>query len=220
MQVKENSGILFLFTIIMFFNKIILNAITVYDIINVMNKFLCTLLFFSVVTGVRAETNPFFNGYENQVAFNFGYGVNSGFLLPPPSQFVPFIMLQAQYSQPTTFFKLPARQSLNIFQTLGSGEKYGWQWDKFTIPIAMLSEDVALFYGRNWYTFMGLGVGMQAQQNKRIGSKLIFGFKLGAAYRLSECTSVELFMQHMSNGNTAPENNSYAFYGLGMTFNF
>ena len=84
----------------------------------------------------------------------------------------------------------------------------------------MLSEDVALFYGKNWYSYMGLGVGMQAQQNERIGSKLLFGFKLAAAYRLSECTAVELFMQHYSNGNTAPENNSYAFYGLGLAYSF
>ena len=67
---------------------------------------------------------------------------------------------------------------------------------------------------------MGIGVGMQAQQNERIGSKFLFGFKLGAGYRISECTSVEAFMQHISNGNTAPENNSYAFYGLGLSFNF
>jgi hypothetical protein len=129
-------------------------------------------------------------------------------------------MMQIQYSQPTTFFRLPARKSLNVIQTLGFGKKYGWHWDKYTIPIAMLSEDVILTDICNWYTFMGLGVGMQAQQNERIGSKLLFGFKVGAGYRISECTAVEAFMQHISNGNTAPENNSYAFYGLGLSFNF
>jgi hypothetical protein len=67
---------------------------------------------------------------------------------------------------------------------------------------------------------MGLGIGMQGQQNERIGSKLLFGFKLGAGYRITECIALELFMQHYSNGNTAPENNSYAFYGLGMTYSF
>jgi hypothetical protein len=187
-----------------------------------MRKILCilSLFLFSTQFSYAEKYNPFFNGYENQIAFNFGFGVNSGFLLAPPTQFVPFNMMQIQYSQPTTFFTLPARQSLNVIQTLGHGSKYGWNWDKYTIPIAMLSEDVALFYGRNWYTFLGLGIGFQAQQNERIGSKLLFGFKLGAAYRLSECTSVELFMQHFSNGNTAPENNSYAFYGLCMTYNF
>ncbi|MBQ3039208.1 MAG: acyloxyacyl hydrolase, partial [Alphaproteobacteria bacterium] len=70
------------------------------------------------------------------------------------------------------------------------------------------------------YTFIGFGAGFQAQQNERIGSKLIFGFKLGAGYHISECTSVEVFAHHFSNGNTAPENNSYAFYGLGITYSF
>lgn len=79
------------------------------------------------------DINPFFGDNNHQLAFNFGYGVNSGFLIPPPTQFVPFIMLHFQYSQPTTFFKLPARQSINIVQTIGSGKKYGWNWDKYKI---------------------------------------------------------------------------------------
>lgn len=185
-----------------------------------MTKILYPLILSCIVSAVHADTNPFFNGYKNQVAFNFGYGVNSGFLLPPPTQFVPFNMLQVQYSQPTTFFRLPARKSINIIQTLGHGSKYGWHWDKYTIPIVMLSEDVIPFHGQDWYTFIGLGVGMQAQQNERIGSKLLFGFKLGTGYKISDCVGIELFMQHYSNGNTAPENNSYAFYGLGLTYSF
>lgn len=213
--------ILFLFKIIIFFNKVRLNINPIYDTMcTTMKKFLYSLIFILSLIPAHAEKNPFFNGYKQQTAFHIGYGINSGFLLPPPTQWVPFIMLHAQYSQPTEFFGMHARKSLNIIQTLGYGKKYGWHWDKYTIPIAMLSEDVIPLHGDDWYTFIGLGVGMQAQQNERIGSKLLFGFKLGAGYRLSECTAVELFMQHFSNGNTAPENNSYAFYGIGMTYSF
>ncbi len=188
----------------------------------VMKKIVCALCGLVVATNVAwaERVNPFFKGYENQVAINVGYGVNHGFLLPAPTQFVPFHMLHLQYSQPTEFFGMQARKSLNIMQTLGHGSKYGWHWDKYTIPIAMLSEDVSPLYGEDWYTFIGIGVGFQAQQNERIGSKLLFGFKFGAGYRLSDCTSVELFAHHFSNGNTAPENNSYAFYGLGLTYSF
>lgn len=187
-----------------------------------MKKFTCFFfaLVLTTVAANAAQTNPFFNGYENQFGFNFGWGVNSGFIVPPPTQWVPFNMFQFQYSQPTTFFRAPARMSLNLVQTLGYGKKYGWHWDKYTIPIAMISEDVTLLYGRDWYTYMGVSTGMQLQQNERIGSKLIFGFKLGAAYRVSECTALELFVQHFSNGNTATENNSYGFYGMGITFSF
>ncbi len=185
-----------------------------------MKKNLCTLLICCTTTIAHAETNPFFNGYDSQVTINLGTGVNGGFLIPPPSQFVPYAMLQIQYSQPTSFFRVPARKTINTTMNIGYGKKYGWRWDDFTIPIALLSEDIALFYNDNWYTFIGLGIGMQLQQNERIGSKLIFGFKIGAGYHLSECTALELFAQHYSNGNTAPENNSYAFFGAGLSYNF
>ncbi len=217
---KTNTPILFTFTIIMFFNKIILRPNLIYDIIRPMKKILCSLLIISATTTANADTNPFFNGYDNQVTVNFGWGVDDGFLIPAPVKWVPFIMLHAQYSQPTEFFRLPARKSINITQTLGSGTSRGWHWDKYTIPIATLSEDVILAHGKNWYFYSGLAVGMQMQQNERIGSKLLFGFKLGTGFKLSECTNLELFAQHYSNGNTAPENNSYAFFGAGLSYNF
>ncbi len=185
-----------------------------------MNKISLFLLSALILAPAHAAENPFFNGYTNQVGFNFGWGVNHGFIIPPPTQWVPFSMFQFQYAQPTTFFRLPARMSLGVVQTLGHGKKYGWNWEKYTIPIALLGQDIALAYGDDWYTYTGLSVGMQLQQNERIGSKLIFGFKLGAGYHISECTAIEAYVQHFSNGNTAPENNSYAFYGMGITYSF
>lgn len=181
---------------------------------------LCSLL---LATPVLADTpwNPFMGYSQNQVAMNIGLGVDSGFLLPPPARFVPFFMLpNIQYSQPTTFFKLPARQSLNFGETVGMGKRYGWDWPSYSIPMIFASEDVALAYGDDWYFSAGAGVGLQAQQNDRIGSKLLFQFKLIAGYRFNECWGMEVFVQHFSNGNTAPENNSYAFYGLGVTRSF
>lgn len=165
--------------------------------------------------------NPFMGDKQNQIAINIGQGVNGGFLIPPPSQFVPFYMLpNIQYSQPTTFFKLPARQSLNFGQTVGMGRAYGWDWTDFSIPIAWASGDVALLYGKNWYYATGVGVGFQAQQNDRLGAKLLFQFKISGGYRFNDNWGMEIFVQHFSNGNTAEENNSYAFYGLGVTYSF
>ena len=151
---------------------------------------------------------------------NVGAGVNSGFIVPPPTQFVPFVFLHFQYSQPTTFFKVPARQSINIGQTLGFGTGYGWDWTDFTIPMIFLSEDIAIAHGKNWYFSTGVGVGLQAQQNERLGAKLLFQFKLAGGYRINDKWGIELFVQHFSNANTAPENNSYAFYGTGFTYSF
>lgn len=189
-------------------------------IIRVMRK--CSIFILLSIYSVAANAaNPYFGKDDHhQLAFNFGYGVNSGIIIPPPTQFVPFIIMHAQYSQPTTFFKLPARQSLNVFQTLGFGKKYGWNWYKYTIPIAMLSGDVALLHGKRWYIGPGIGVGMQAQQNCRIGSKLLFALKISAGYRITEHIGTELFVQHFSNGNTEKDNHSYAFYGAGLTYSF
>lgn len=185
-----------------------------------MNKIIYTLIISTITTIAQANTNAFFNGYKNQFAINVGLGVDDGFLIPMPIKWVPFSMINIQYSQPALFFGIPARKSLNITQTLGFGSKRGWHWDKYTIPIATLSEDIILTQGKKWFIFSGLSIGFQAQQNERIGSKLLFGFKLGTGYKLSECTNLEIFMQHYSNGNTAPENNSYAFFGTGLTYSF
>lgn len=184
-----------------------------------MKKFLFLLMI--LTTGVaHAGTNPFMGTHEHQVALYMAQGVDSGFLVPPPTRLVPFYMLQMQYSQPTTFFKIPARQSLNFGETVGFGEKYHWDWDKYSIPMIFFSEDLALAYGDCWYFSVGAGVGFQAQQNERIGSKLLFQFKVAAGIRMTDTIAMELYTQHFSNGNTAPENYSYGFYGVGLTYSF
>ncbi len=188
-----------------------------------MKKFLTLLLplFFLTAMPASAKDNPFFNDHDRQVAFHFGgYGVDTGIIVPPPFRPVPFVVLHAQYSLPTDFFELPARKSINIAQTIGFAKKYGWDWPEYSIPMVFVSEDVALLHGDNWYTGLGAGMGFQAKQNERIGSKFIFQFKLFAGMHVSETTAIEIFALHMSNGNTAPENNSYAWYGIGFTYNF
>ena len=167
-----------------------------------------------------ADSNPFLGDYQNQVAMYVGAGVDNGYIVPMPYHPVPFFIAQFQYSQPTTFFRLPARQSLNVAETLGLGKKYGWDWTDFTIPLVLASGDVALFYGEKWYTGLGAGVGLQAQENERLGAKLLFQFKLFYGYHINKDWGIELYAQHFSNANTAEENHSYAFFGLGVIRNF
>lgn len=174
----------------------------------------------STTAAVGTERNTFTGDYKNQLSFYVGQGIDSGIIIPVPARFVPFYLFHLQYSQPTTFFGLPARQSLNIAETLGLGKKYGWDWDEYTIPMVFLSGDVALI-DHDWFYFAGgAGVGLQAQQNERLGAKLLFQFKLTAGFHLNDKWALEVFMHHFSNANTAPENYSYAFYGLGVTYNF
>ena len=86
--------------------------------------------------------------------------------------------------------------------------------------MVMLSGDVRLSEYKNLYVAAGAGVGMQAQQNERLGAKLLFQFKITVGYHINNNWGIEAFMHHFSNGNTALENYSYAFYGLGVTYSF
>lgn len=169
---------------------------------------------------VLPEKNPFMGIYQNQFAFGIGQGFDTGWLLPPPVRPVPFYIGTIQYSQPTTFFRIPARRSINISETLGLHEKYGWKWQDYTIPMIYLTEDIALFEYKRFYMGAGAGAGLQAQENERLGAKLVFQFKVTFGYNFSERWGGEIFIQHFSNANTAEENNSYAFYGLGFTYNY
>jgi len=169
---------------------------------------------------ILPEKNPFMGTYQNQIAFGIGQGFDTGILLPPPVRPVPFYIATFQYSQPTTFFRIPARRSINISETLGLHEKYGWKWQDYTIPMIYATEDIALFRYKRIYAGVGAGAGLQAKENERLGAKLIFEFKVTFGYNFNKQWATELFIQHFSNANTADENNSYAFYGLGFTYNY
>ena len=166
------------------------------------------------------ERNPFTGTYQNQMFYGIGQGFDTGILLPPPVRPVPFYIGTITYSQPTTFFRIPARRSLNISETLGLGSKNGWDWTDYTIPIGYATEDIALFRYKRLYMGLGAGVGLQVKDNKRLGAKLLFQFKVTIGVNITQEWATELFIQHFSNANTAEDNHSYAFYGLGLTHNF
>ena len=185
-----------------------------------MRKIIPFLFSLLCICGANADTNVFMGNAQNQLTFYLGQGVDNGYIVPLPYHAVPFYMLQVKYSQPATFFRMPARISLNLGETAGFAKKYGWDWREFSIPIFWMSGDTALFYGENWYTGVGSGVGMQAHQNDRLGAKLLFEFRLFYGYRINEKWGIELYAQHFSNANTAEENHSYAFFGLGVNYDF
>ncbi len=184
----------------------------------------CSIVLFSQIAAadqiILPERNPFTGTYQNQLAFGLGQGFDTGWLLPPPVRPVPFYIGTFQYSQPTTFFRVPARRSINISQTVGFHERYGWDWPAYTIPMIYVTEDIALFRIKNVYGGMGAGAGLQAKENERLGAKLLFQFKVSLGYNFNKKWAGEFFIQHFSNANTAEENHSYAFYGLGFTYNY
>ena len=171
-------------------------------------------------SGLFPETDPFMGSFQNQMFYGIGQGFDTGIVLPPPVRPVPFYIGTITYSQPTTFFRIPARKSINFSETLGLGKKNGWNWSDYTIPIGYLTEDIAIFRYKRFYMASGAGVGLQAKENKRLGAKLLFEFKVAFGYNITQEWGTELFIQHFSNANTADDNHSYAFYGLGITHNF
>jgi len=166
------------------------------------------------------ENKTFMGEYKNQIGFGLGQGFDTGWILPPPTRPVPFYIGTFTYSQPTTFFRVQARRSINISETLGFYEKYGWKWQDYTVPIIYLTEDILLVDYNDFYVATGAGIGLQAQENERLGTKLLFQFKITFGYRINERWAGEFFVQHFSNANTAEQNKSYAFYGLGFTYNY
>jgi len=192
-----------------------------------LKKFIVALLsVFTITTSASAELfllpdkDPFMGDYENQFAIGLGQGFDTGLIVPPPVNPVPFYILSMQYSQPTTFFRIPARRSLNVSQTVGFASSGGWDWNEYSIPMGYITEDIALLRDEDFYMAIGAGAGFQTKQNARIGSKFLFQFKVTFGYNISDKLALELYLQHFSNGNTAPENYSYAFYGLNLVQNF
>lgn len=169
---------------------------------------------------ILPDQDPFMGKYNQQIAFGIGQGFDTGIIIPPPTRPVPFYIGTFQYSQPTTFFCVPARRSINISETIGFSEKYEWKWQDYTTPMIYVSEDIALFRYERIYAGMGAGIGLQARENERLGAKLIFQFKLTFGYNFTKQWAAEFFIQHFSNANTDEDNHSYAFYGIGFTYNY
>ena len=184
----------------------------------------------AAVANSHSEENPMFGGAARQISVYVGQGADSTYLYPA-GRIVPFYLAHLAYSLPGTFFGLPARQNIDIAGVFGFGKTKNymidkaapmseWDWGNYGNMMIYFSEDVAILSGRGWWLGFGIGAGMQAHQNDRIGTKLIFGMKPHVGFRVSEHWNAEIFSQHFSNGSTDLVNNGYNFFGLGATRNF
>jgi hypothetical protein len=185
-----------------------------------MKKALLLLVIASVGSAAAGAADPMFNGRQSQMSIATGVGTGKSGLIVPPWDFVPYFTTMAAYSQPNTVFRLPGRQNASLSKNIGKGESKGWDWSLLDEYIFLLSEDAFLYNTENWYYGVGMGAGMQLDYNDRIGSLLLFQFKLFVGRRITDRTNVELFYQHFSNGHITDNNHSYNFYGLSTVFKF
>ena len=190
-------------------------------------RFFCLFIVISFIPIFNAFSieNPFFGDKNNQFGFNLGQAFESYDLLFLPEDPVPFNIIQIQYSQPHTFFRLPARQSIIIAHTIGYGKKHDsnnveWNWTKYSIPMISFAWDFAIPVTSKLYVGSGLNIGVQSQENERMGTKLLSGFKFLLGFKIADDWRMEILMHHYSNGSTAKENYSYNFYELGLNYSF
>jgi len=195
---------------------------------------LISLLSLAPAVALADAKNPFFGEHENMLFFGIGQGLSTGWLMPNRrDEFVPMGMLHAAYAVPNTAFHLPGRQSLNIMAMVGWGTSYdhryndgngdpiAWNWKKIaqTAQIFYFQQDAALFWGENWYSGIGMGMGMQRNETKRVDTKLVFSFRIFGGVYLTDDLKGEVFFQHFSNGSTGI-NYSYNTVGLGLGYSF
>ena len=202
-----------------------------------MRKLIVFIAVWILAAPAKAEHNPFFGDNQNKISVGISQGMSTGWLFPTwRDEFVPFAQLHMAYAVPNTFFHLPGRQSINVSAMLGwgtstdyrhehptkGGPPIYWDWGDIahTAQIIYYQQDVALFSGKDWYTGIGAGIGMQRHENDRIDTKLMFSFRMFAGYAITENWRGEIFFQHFSNGSTHEANFSYNSIGFGLGYAF
>ncbi|MDR2412904.1 MAG: acyloxyacyl hydrolase [Rickettsiales bacterium] len=167
-----------------------------------------------------AKANPMFGaGDDNSFILHIGHGTGDGTLFkliyPGFWEFEPMTVLMAQYSQPMTIFRLPARQNIGLVQNFGYESDRGLSFTAFGI-----SWDASLFDWRGFYIGLGLGPYLRDSKDWRVESRLVFGEKFFIGARLSNKWRAEFFTLHFSNGNLTPVNDGFNFTGISFNYSF
>ncbi|MBU2705635.1 acyloxyacyl hydrolase [Zooshikella marina] len=154
------------------------------------------------------EMNPMFGDNSNQLAIHGGESFRS-------DGFEKLHFGAISYSQPDTFFRLPARNNIEVGAYKGDGSLA-----EFDVNFFGFSKDVALLSGTNSYLTLGLGAYIKDKKTDRISSKFTFGEKLAVGYRFDNGINVELFARHFSNGGLTEKNSGQNFAGLTVGYSF
>ncbi len=167
-----------------------------------------------------ASYNPMFgDNHKNSVSVHLGQGTGPGslFKLVNPGQwdFMPQTMIMAQYSQPMTLFRLPARQNFNVVQNFGYNSSRGLSFLGVGI-----SWDVVPFSWCGFYIGGGLGPYMRDSHDRYVSSRLVFGEKLFIGKNISDKWRAEFFTLHFSNGDFTEINRGFNFTGLAINYSF
>ena len=183
-----------------------------------MKKFI--FFYLLIIFPFAVNANPMFGeNDDNSISMYIGHGTGSGTLLkliqPGLWDFNKMTFAMVQYSQPTTFFRLPARQSLHVIQN------FSYEEDKsLSFAGVGVSIDAALFTWNGFYLGFGLGPYMRDSLDNWVSSRLVFGEKFFVGKNLSDRWRAELFTIHFSNGNFTNTNAGFNFTGFSIGYSF
>jgi len=185
-----------------------------------MRKTFLTILSFFVLTGANATENVLFGtGHENSFSLYAGVGTGSGSLLklvnPFDWEISPMMFLMAQYAQPMTIMRLPARASVNIMQNTAGHSAHGLSFFG-----AGISWDIALLNHSGWYLGVGIGPYYRDNRDRWVSSRLFFGEKFFIGKNIDANWRLEFFTQHFSNGDMTPINHGFNFSGIALNYSF
>lgn len=164
--------------------------------------------------------NPMFGAsHENAVTLYAAQGTGPGslFKLIDPTRWdiVPMTAVMAQYSQPMTLFRLPARQNINIVQNSAYHSGRGLSFLGVGI-----SWDIALISWHGFYIGGGIGPYMRDSHDRYVASRLVFGEKFFMGKNISNAWRGEFFTLHFSNGDFTEPNRGFNFVGFGVNYSF
>lgn len=185
-----------------------------------MKKFISLFIASIIPAAANADINPMFgNEHQNSVTLYVGQGTGPGSLFKLVNPFdwdiVPQTMILAQYSQPMTLFRMPARQNLNVIQNIGYESSKG-----LSFLGAGISWDVVPLHWCGLYVGGGIGPYMRVSHDRYVGSRLVFGEKFFIGANISDNWRAEFFTLHFSNGDFTEINRGFNFTGLAVNYSF
>lgn len=185
-----------------------------------MNKSILTIIALITPSVAFGAQNPMFApDTRNSVGIYAAQGTGPGRLMKLINPFLwdidSMTMLIAQYSQPVSIFRLPARINLNLVQNFAYGDAHGLSFSAVGV-----SWDVALAQWRGFYLGLGIGPYMRDSRDQYVDSRLVFGERVFIGKNIGTRFRAELFTQHFSNGNFTEINRGFNFAGIGLHYSF
>ena len=184
-----------------------------------MKRILATLVSIFPIVAMATESPMFGANDINSISVGVATGTGSGSLLhlvyPGDWDFVPMNMIIANYAQPMTIFRMPARMNATFVQNTAYHSAHGLSF--FGVG---LSWDIAPFEWYGFYIGAGLGPYYRNNRDRWVSSRLVFGEKLFIGYKIAEHMRAEFFTLHFSNGDFTETNLGFNFTGVSVVYSF